>query len=175
MILYNLTDEELLDARKRAIQLGTLHKSFTRGRGNELGMQGEYAVAAHIGATPALDTYDYDLVSPEGIRVEVKSKGTTRKDEPLDHYMVSVATANTSQGCDVYFFTRVIVTKSKLPLGAVWVLGYMPRQEFYSRAVFYAKGDTDPDNGYRVHQDCWNVPISDLYSWNEYSEAKIIG
>lgn len=171
MKLYNLTDADILAARKRAIRLGTLNKSFTKGQGNEIGMQGEYAVAMHIGAQPAKDTYDYDLVAPNGLRVEVKSKGTTRKDAPLNHYMASVATANTSQDCDVYFFTRVVTTKSKLPTGDVWVMGYMPRLEFYDRAVFYAKGDTDPDNGYRVHQDCWNIPIGDLYEWNEQSES----
>ena len=174
MQLYHLTDEDVLKARGRARDLGALRKSFTKGAGNEIGMQGEYAVAKHIGAVAEKDTYDYDLVTPKGVRVEVKSKHTTVKGEPNLDYMASVSTANTEQDCDVYFFTRVVTTRAKTPKDMVWVLGFMPRQEFYDRAVFYKKGMKDPSNGYEVWHDCWNVPIGDLYQWNENSEDEIL-
>ena len=174
MELITLTDEDVLNSRKRAIELGTLHKSFTRGRGNETGMQGEYAVATFVKAVAAEDTYDYDLVSPLGVKIEVKTKGTTRKDAPEPHYMATVATANTKQACDVYVFCRALKTRSDFLLGKVWVMGYMLREEFYSKAVFYKKGDMDPSNGYLVQQDCWNVPIGDLYQWSPRSEREII-
>ena len=174
MVLYELSDADLLGARKRAIQLGTLRNSFMRGRGNEIGMQGEYAVADHVSAVAEHDTYDYDLLSPGGVRIEVKSKSTTRKDAPEMHYMASVATANTKQDCDIYFFTRVIITKSKFPTGHVWVMGFIPRAEFYDKAIFYEKGQKDPDNGYKVHQDCWNIAIGELYQWNDVSEKDIV-
>lgn len=174
MVLYDLNGEDVLNARRRAIELGTLHKSFTRGRGNEIGMQGEIAVARYLDVPIDQDTHDYDLETSGGVKIEVKTKGTTRQDAPELHYMASVATANTKQACDVYFFARAQKTRSNFLLGKIWIMGFMPRAEFYDKAVFYTKGDKDPDNGYKVHQDCWNVPIGDLYEWNAQSEEEIL-
>jgi hypothetical protein len=43
-----------------------------------------------------------------------------------------------------------------------WFLGFMPKQEYFDKSKFMKKGDFDPDNGYEVRADCYNLYIEDL-------------
>jgi len=43
-----------------------------------------------------------------------------------------------------------------------WLLGYLPKEEYFDRAVFLKKGQTDPSNGWTVSADCYNLPIKEL-------------
>jgi hypothetical protein len=151
-----ITDEMLIKARDKSVEMGRLNNSITRGSGNLAGFIGEEIAAYVLGAEQA-NTYDYDLIMPNGSKIDVKTKRTSVK--PLPHYECSVAEMNTKQVCDYYAFVRVM---NDLSVG--WFLGVYPKGEFFDDAVFLQKGQLDPSNGYTVKASCYNMPISSLHA-----------
>jgi hypothetical protein len=114
---------------------------------------------------PLRDIFDYDLVDAlRGNTLDVKTKSCTSA--PKQHYWCSVCAANIDQCCTHYFFVRVLEN-----LSCAWLLGALPKDEFFKRAVFFRQGELDPtsDLGWRFSWDCFNVPISELWSppWDE--------
>jgi hypothetical protein len=160
MIEIELTPEMVKDARKEAEELGVLKNSITKGVGNVIGILGEMAAAKATGSTRA-NTRDYDLLRPNGQTSDVKSKKCSGPPEP--HFECSVADFNTSQKCDYYVFVRVLNDLSK-----AWVVGELPKAEYFEKAVFIQQGQFDPANNWRCKADCYNVPISNL---NEVQQA----
>lgn len=156
MIEILVTDEQLIEARKQAVEMGKLHNSITRGQGNVAGFVGEIVTAELLNGVQD-NTFDYDIFLPEtGKTVDVKTKRTSVP--PLPHYECSVAKLNTNQNCDFYAFVRV-----KNDYSTAWFLGMIPKVMYYDLAVFRKKGDLDPDNGYVVKSDCYNLSIQDLW------------
>ena len=156
MIEVQVTDEQLIEARKQAVEMGKLHNSITRGQGNVAGFVGEIITAEILNGVQD-NTFDYDIFLPKtGKTVDVKTKRTSVA--PLPHYECSVAKLNTNQNCDFYAFVRV-----KNDYRTAWFLGMVPKVMYYEMAVFRKKGDLDPDNGYIVKSDCYNLPIKDLW------------
>lgn len=151
-----ITDEMLVEARAKSVEMGRLNNSITRGSGNLAGFIGE-EIAAYVLNGTSQNTYDYDLVLPDGSKIDVKTKRTSVK--PLPHYECSVAKLNTKQDCDYYAFVRVM---NDLSVG--WFLGVYPKEKYYEDAVFLNKGDKDPSNGYTVKSSCYNLPISSLHA-----------
>lgn len=151
-------------ALKEAGKLGALRKSITRGAGNQAGFLGEIVVADYLGVKRD-NTYDYDLVTKKAKTYDVKTKRC--KFKPLDTYTVSVCALNTKQDCDIYIFVRVTVD-----LKTAWILGYMPREEFYKKAKFCKKGELDPDSdcNWRFKEDCYNMYIKDLLPISELKQ-----
>ena len=144
----------LVEARDKAVEMGQLYNSITRGGGNIAGFLGE-AIAQKVLGGSLENTYDYDLVLDNGIKVDVKTKQTGYV--PLDSYDCSIAALNTKQECDYYCFVRV---KKDFSVG--WYLGVYSKQDYINDAVFMKKGDLDPSNGYVVKSDCYNIKISQL-------------
>lgn len=158
-----LTNEMCQIAWDEAQELGVLRNSILRGNGNFVGFLGEQAVHLHTGI-PKANTLDYDLLSGKGLRVEVKSKSTTV--EPKADYLGSVADANIHQECDIYFFTRVHFKGpgSNPPPVGVYILGWLPKAEFYDRA-FYGKKGTPETPRFNFKANCWNVPYGEMREW----------
>ena len=154
MIEVKISDEMLLNARSKATEMGLLHNSILRGGGSIAGFLGEQIVLSTMGGKWD-NSYDYDIVLDDGRKVEVKTKQTSAI--PLPHYSCSISNFNTRQKCDIYAFTRVLKDFSK-----GWFLGFMPKQEYFDKSKFMKKGDFDPDNGYEVRADCYNLYIEDL-------------
>jgi|TARA_R110000787_G_scaffold159001_1_gene272822 hypothetical protein len=154
MIEIKITDEMFLEAREKAISLGQLHNSITRGSGNLAGFIGEILVRTHFNYTEE-NTYDYDLVTEDGRKIDVKTKQTTVV--PKSNYDCSISASNTKQKCDEYIFVRV---KSDFSVG--WILGRYNKAEYLSEAVFMKKGEVDPDNNFKVRADCYNMKINQL-------------
>ncbi len=153
--------QDMLDAAQlRADNMPILNNSVTNQSGIMYGFVGEEMVAAMspefniIGDNEGV--YDYDIMSNDGLRLEVKTKRT--KVTPRGSYEVSVYDLNTNQACDLYVFTRVNMDMSK-----GWVLGVMPHDEYYLMARVLKKGDIDGGNKFVVRSDQWNVKIADLY------------
>lgn len=155
MIQIDLTPEIRNRARREAMNMGPIGGSITGGAANIIGFIGEIVVADITGAEPR-NTKDYDLILPDGRRVDVKSK--TCKSTPQPSYDCSVAAHGTQQDCDEYVFVRVFADLSR-----AWILGSIPKQEFYAKAKHWKKGEVDEDNGYKVRADCYNLPIKELY------------
>jgi len=154
MIQVPVTPAMLVDARDKAVDMGQLRNSILRGAGNIAGFIGE-AIAQQVLGGVLSNTYDYDLVLPTGIKVDVKTKQTGFT--PLESYDCSIADLNTKQDCDYYCFVRV---KTDFSIG--WFLGVYEKQAYLRDAVFMKKGDVDTSNGYVVKSDCWNIKISQL-------------
>ena len=154
MIEVEITDEMLLEARDSAKELGKLKNSIEKGAGNLAGFLGEIIVRETLGYKSD-STYDYDLVDPKGLKIDVKTKRTTVTPKP--DYDCSVAAFNTKQKGDKYIFVRVLGDLSK-----GWILGEMNKEEYFESARYMRKGKIDPANGFRVKANCYNVAIQDL-------------
>ena len=141
-------------ARQKSVEMGMLNNSIIRGRGNITGFIGEQVALQCLGGA-LNNTFDYDIVLPNGRTVDVKTKQTSVK--PLPEYDCSVAKYNTKQKCDFYAFVRV---KGDLTVG--WYLGMIEKERYFEQAQFLTKGEVDPSNGYTVKADCYNVKIRDL-------------
>lgn len=163
-IRVHFTNSQLKLARQRAERLGTLNRSFTQGRSNLYGMLGEIIVANFTGSTVA-DTYDYDLIDPEGRKLDVKTKKTTSTATPPGHYTATVWGGNTRQRCDAYVFVRIC---ANLDLKLAFICGWMSKPDFYAQAVEYKKGQVDSSNGYQVHADCWNIRVDKLSPLHQF-------
>tara|TARA_R110000744_G_scaffold103944_3_gene199134 strand:- start:641 stop:1027 length:387 start_codon:yes stop_codon:yes gene_type:complete len=116
MIEVNITDDMMNAARKKAQEMGLLNNSILRSAGSVAGFLGEQVVLSVVGGEWS-NTYDYDLISDKGNKIDVKTKQTTVK--PLPYYAASVANFNTKQMCDYYAFVRVHRTSLR---HGTWVL-----------------------------------------------------
>lgn len=154
MVEIVISPTMLVEARDKAADMGKLRNSITSGAGNIAGFIGE-AIAQQVLGGSLMNTYDYDLILDDGIKIDVKTKQTSVK--PLETYECSIANLNTTQKCDFYCFVRV---KNDFSVG--WYLGVYPKEQYMKDAVFMKKGTIDPSNGYVVKSDCYNLKINQL-------------
>ena len=154
LIEVQISDEMLIAGRRKATEMGLLHNSILRGGGSVAGFLGEQIAIEAMGGKWN-NSFDYDIILDDGRKVEVKTKQTSAT--PLPHYSCSISNYNTRQKCDIYAFTRVLKDFSK-----GWFLGFLPKEEYFEKAKFMKKGDFDPDNGYEVRADCYNLTIEEL-------------
>ena len=158
MIEVEVTKDMAAMAQDKTAEMGQLNNSITSGKGNFAGFIGEQ-IALHIIGGRWENTYEYDIVSDSGMKIDVKTKQTSVK--PKEYYECSVADYNTSQKCNAYAFVRV---KNTFDVG--WFLGYMPKNEYYKLATHFNKGDFDPSNNYTFKASCYNLPINQLRKWS---------
>jgi hypothetical protein len=148
-----------IERAKSLYDFGALRDSITQGRSNIYGALGEVLFSADY----SLDGWrhqpsrDYDFIHPHFGTVDVKTKRTTAT--PQSFWNCSVAGTSTHQKCDYYFFIRIHES-----LDRAWMLGWLPRDEFFQRGVYRKKGDLDEtsDRGWRYRADCWNVRVDGL-------------
>lgn len=144
-------------ATSKASDMGLLKNSIMSGDGNIGGFIGEEVVHRYLGGKIS-NTYDYDIIK-DGVTYDVKTKRCTSA--PKEEYECSVAAYNTTQNCYGYIFVRVLFKDNKW--GDAWILGWMPKHEYFEKAKKLTKGDVDPSNGFIVRADCYNLPILHLY------------
>jgi hypothetical protein len=155
-----ITESMLNEAQIKADQMGTLNNSITSGAGNIVGFLGEIIAFSILGGEQS-NTFNHDIITLDGKKVDVKCKKQSPDYPPLDYYACSVAAYNTKQNCDYYAFTRVHKDYKK-----GWFLGVYPKNKYFTDAVFLKKGSIDPSssNNYTVKADCYNLPINKLHS-----------
>lgn len=158
MLIAKVTPYTIKIAREKSLAMGTLKNSITGGEGNLAGFIGELLFCHYIHGTHE-NTYDYDILK-DGVAWDVKTKRCTSP--PKDHYECSVAAFNTRQRCDNYCFIRIVYDEQNDIWGNAYLLGWMPKQEYFERAKFLRKGEIDPLNNFRVKADCYNMAIRDL-------------
>ena len=151
-ITKEMFDEALV--REKSIPQN-LKNSILSGGGIFTGCIGEVAFQAYSGGEKC-NTRDFDICLRNGKLCEVKTK--KRKEKPMSSYECSISNYNTSQECDYYVFASTLLDFSK-----TWIVGFLPRDEFYKRAIFRAKGDVDPSNNQVCKAPCWNVKISETF------------
>lgn len=165
MITHEVTLEELGQARTKAAEMGRLRNSILGGAGNLAGFVGEIIAHNILGGIWA-NTYDYDLILPDGKTVDAKTKQTSVI--PKSDYACNVAAYNTKQKCDYYAFLRV---KNDLTTG--WFFGIVPKDWFFDNAQYREKGTVEP-NGFTIRASCYTIPISAVedYYEKEYKPPK---
>lgn len=155
---FNIEDYQIEHAKSKAHELGILKNSIRKGEGNFVGFLGEECVSKNY-AMNIKNSYDYDL-EYFGCKFDVKTKLVRTK--PQDNYECSVYDFNTKQKCDYYVFVRILDDFKK-----GWVLGFIPKEMFYSRAIKHKKGDIDTSNNFIFPSDAWNLPHSSLLEFDE--------
>ena len=98
MIELEISGDQFIRARKKAIDMGTIANSITNGGGNLAGFIGEIVVKDYIDAEEN-NTYDYDIIDKVGNKIDVKTKRCNS--EPKPHYDCSIAAHGTKQDCDM--------------------------------------------------------------------------
>ena len=166
-------DQSMIDeAVKKAEELGSINNSITSGRGNLAGYLAEIALTKRLGCKniscdKGRDKYDYDLIK-DGRKIDVKTKRRTVDPKPF--FEVSIAGTSKHQKTDTYAFIS-ITFKEKRGMGSqaqyygvesIWLCGFMSKEDYFDKAIFWKKGAVDPSNGFKVHADMYNMPISSL-------------
>ena len=148
-----IIDADILStAQKKAEELGVIHKSITHGEGNVAGFIGE-SLAKNVYGGEIINTFKYDLVLPDGSRIDVKTKRTGF--EPKPDYDCSVSDFQIDYDCDGYIFVRVLRNYEK-----GWVLGYMTKKDFKDKSTYHMKGERD--GSFIFRRSCYNIKISEL-------------
>lgn len=155
MIEITPTEQQISEARKTSGQLMSLQGSITRGAGSPAGALGEIIVRDHFDYIHTPNPH-YDLYTPDGVTIDVKTKRCTSK--PLPYYECSIAAHGTKQRCDEYIFVRVLNSLQK-----AWIVGRMQKDKYFAKAVKYKKGDRDERNNFIFKADCYNLAIEDLW------------
>lgn len=155
MIEVHINEDQIALAYKKAEEMGTIKNSIRVGKGNIVGFLGEIIFADYYGGMIS-NTYDYDVII-NGVKVDVKTKETTVT--PQKDYLCSIAGFNVHQKCDVYYFVRI---NKGLTKG--WLLGGMPKSEYFKKATFNRAGDIDKSSfsGWKFKADCYNLEIYKL-------------
>ncbi len=166
-------DQSMMDeAIKKAEALGSINNSITSGKGNLAGYLAEIALSADLGCKniscdSGNEKYNYDLIK-NNLKIDVKTKRRTVDPKPF--YEVSIAGTSKHQKADVYAFIS-ITFKEKRGMGSkaqyygvesIWLCGFMSKEDYFDKAIFWKKGAIDPSNGFKVHADMYNMPISSL-------------
>lgn len=151
-------------ARIYSDEMGVIKNSIMQGGGNIYGFIGELLVADFVGVS-LRHSYDYDMELPNRESIDVKTKKTGWP--PKLDYDCTISAFNIKQKCTYYVFTRV---KSDLSVG--WLLGYLPKKEYFDAAQFIKKGELDPSNNFTAKTDMYNVKISQLKDMRDLLDAK---
>ena len=156
VLRYKIKGKDIDKAHKMSDEMGVLPNSFTRGVGRMVGFLGEIAVNRFIPRSRYVGNkvFKYDIVKGKN-KIEVKSKTCTGC--PKEHYVASVnGPKNIDPANNVYFFTRV----SK-DLRYVWIVGWITTKDFFERAVFKKKNETD-EEGFVYRVSGYHIKIKDL-------------
>jgi hypothetical protein len=148
-----ITDEMLVEARRKATEMGQLKGSMMKGDRNIIGFLGEIATQSIIGGD-FHNTYDYDIMTPSGKTVDVKTKKINYP--PKDYYACNIFTANEKQACDYLVFAFVHTNLEK-----AWVAGYYGKKDFLKDCDFIPKGHV-ADNGLKFKRDNFEMKVSQL-------------
>ncbi len=143
-------------------EFGALRNSITAGRSNVYGAIGEVVFADLFPVWSKVESFNHDFIDGRGRTVDIKTKRTTQRPQP--HWNCSSAATSKHQRPDYLMFIRV-----HEDLSVLWVLGWLPLDEFYDVAVFARRGDPDPEyggapggRGWAFAADCYNVRVDQL-------------
>ncbi len=105
-------------------------------------------------------TTDYDMILA-GKKIEIKTRHT-RMTAPeqidLSYRGVIRADALRRQSCEGYVFCLL-----NLPIRAIWLIGWISKDEFLAKARFQKKGERfDDSTKWTVLGDCWAIQYKEL-------------
>lgn len=152
-----VTDPMVWMAGARAMKMGHIKNSITAGKANLEAFIAEEAISKYL-KQKLEDAKDYDILwVPDGepLTADIKTKRRTKLPSP--HFDCHIADTSLHQQCDTYIFTSVIQEDE---WWRVWVLGWLTKDEFFSKARRVRKGDKDGQ--FVEHVDGYKCKVSDL-------------
>ncbi len=161
MIEVKVDRDTRLAAAEEARRIGPLAGSFRSGKGNLYGALGEIVAHKYLGGERVgAQRYSCDIELPDGSTVDVKTGTGSTKPQP--HYSVRVYARENQRekiahACDHYLFVRCHANANTL-----WILGWLPAQEFAEKATFHPQGSVNPIDGRMCRTDEFVVPVSEL-------------
>lgn len=158
MIEIDIPKSVVEKLQARADEIGALKNSIEKGRGNIVGLLGEWLFQQFRPEADHVDEYDFDFVS-KGKRIEVKTKKINSK--PNSDFHCNVSHFNTRQNADIYIFAAVLSDFSK-----GYLYGWEYKAEFFKKAKFYSDGATYESGPLKdrffFRGDSWNLCIKEL-------------
>jgi len=154
MITIQPTTDQLKEAKRLATEMGAIKNSVMSGQRNFVGFVGEVVVRDLLKCQHKSNK-DYDMVLEDGRTVDVKTFSSRMAPQPS--FDCNIMKSSTHQKCDMYIFSGYNKDQNKL-----YVCGYVPREEYYSKAVFRKKGAKDPKNGIIYRSDSYSIPVGYL-------------
>ena len=155
---FKVSEATLKEAKRRFDNFPLINNSIRQREGGLVGYIRQ-ALVMHLQGGEKKDTYEYDIINAEGLKIDVKTK--ERKVAPRSNYNCTVADFNTNQKCDRYSFVSVLEDYK-----SAWYLGSISKKDFYEKAVFYKQGDLDPESSprypFKFTADCYNIKVSEL-------------
>jgi len=154
MIEITITREQLDKAYAQGGDLGAIRNSQMKGNRNFVGFLGENAVEEYLPVKPK-NCKDYDFVLEDGRTVDCKSAMINIPPRPLTNCNIMEVALH--QKCDLYVFCFYVKPQTTL-----YICGYIPKQEYVSKARKVNKGDTDPVTGFNYRYSSRVLPMKEL-------------
>jgi len=149
---YEVTKDMIKEAVLMSKDMGTLKGSLLQGQGNTWGFLGELIAAKALHAEHK-NTYDYDLITPLGLKVDVKTQRVSSI--PRSQFHCNVNEHSIKQKCDYYAFVRV-----HSDLTTAWYLGKIGKQQFLKQATYREKGSATTNFIFKFN--CYSITIDQL-------------
>ena len=151
---FPITDAMFQNASQKAAALGQRPNSITKGAGNLVGFLGEEVARLALNGIEK-NSYEYDLLLPDGRSIEVKTQKLNY--DPKPHFTCYVSAFNPRQVCDYYCFIAVDGSYKK-----GWYLGVYPKKAYLQRAMYLRAGDRYPNSANIVKANCYTMKLEDL-------------
>lgn len=162
MIEIQIPKTVVEELQARADEMGALRNSIEKGKGNIVGLLGEWLFQQFRPEADHVNDFDFDFVS-KGKRIEVKTKKINHK--PDAKYYCNVSHFNTRQNADIYVFAFV---NSDFTVG--YLCGWEYKADFFKKAKFYSDGSTYEDGPLKgrffFRGDSWNITVQQLRQFN---------
>jgi len=158
--LHTITQAARETARKKSDEMGIVKGSIHNGTRNYQGFLGEEIASWELEAEVS-NTYDYDLILPDGKTVDVKTVLSDYPPQP--HYDCRVEQtdykAKAGYNCDYFAFVRIVKDHKK-----GWYLGKISKEDFFNKAEFKRRGDSFQAgrNSLQFRGDCYIIPAKEL-------------
>ena len=160
----SITEQMIINAKKKAKDMGVIKGSVRKGTGNEIGFLGEELVKSYFNIGDR-NTYEWDL-ELDSKKLECKAK--ERNVEPQSFYNATIFSWNIKQKCDYYVFCSIFKNFKR-----GWICGYIQPKDFYKNAKFSKKGEIDSDDKtFKFFTDCYNMKYDKLMSIDTFIKHK---
>lgn len=161
IIYVPLTHAERALVIQKANNRGVLNsRTLMEGEGNASGYAGELLVGKYLRGTRtqyAGDTvWDYDFLTPNGLKLDVKTKGNALQPE-LD-FDCTVPANQGQQKCTHYIFVR-----TAKDLSGGWIKGYISKPEFEQLAQTRTEGQAYNNSGRPTRGRHKVIAVNQLY------------
>lgn len=153
VLVYACSEKEKDEARSLAAEMN-YEGSMMQGSRNAHATLAEIAAHGLIGGE-MVRSYDYDIVTPWGLKVDVKNKVLSYPPKP--HYEVSIFAYTAKQACDYLLFTATPKNGE-----CVWICGGYGKKAFLRDAELKRAGTVTGTNGLTYKRDNYVMTIEQI-------------